>query len=80
MPMVRDNVHCFDNIAMFQGAANTEFGGHFLLILLLALSTPLWSELLHGKNISSILGTGLDEPYGATGTTAQHTSPFAILF
>lgn len=78
--MVRNDINGLDDIGMFQGGSDAEFGGDLLLILALGFARTLWPELFNSENTSTILVAGLDEAYSSTSTASENTAPFAILF
>lgn len=78
MSMIRNNVHSLNNVRMLQRRANTELRSHFLLILLLALSSPFRTEFLDSEDVSAILVAGFNETHSTTSTRSEDTAPFTI--
>jgi len=70
MAMVRDDIHGFDDVPMFQGGTHTKLRGDLFLVLLFTLAMPLGSKLLYGKDGTPILIAGLDETDGSASPTA----------
>lgn len=68
MAILADNVYCFDDICMLEGAPDTKLCGDLFLILLLRLAISLGPKLLDGEDHAAVLGGGLDETNGTACT------------
>lgn len=79
MPVVRDDIHRLDDVAVLQRAPDAELGGDLLLVLALALALALRAELLHRIRRPAVLRARLDQAHRPARARAEHAPPLAVL-
>ena len=80
MTMIAHDVDRFDDIGVLEGGADAEFGSNLFVVLLFCFARAAWTELFDGIDDTAVLGLALYEADGASGSRAQGSTEFAILF
>lgn len=79
MTVLTNNIHCLDDVRVFEGTSYTKLRGDLLLILLLTLAIPLGTKLLDSKDGPAVFVRAFDETNCATCAGAKNSTPFSIL-
>lgn len=76
--MVKNNIDSLNDVGMLESGPDTELCCDFFLILFFCLACALWTELLDGVDMATILA--LDKTDGAASATSKDSAPLSVLF
>ena len=80
MTMVAHNIEGLDDIAVLERRAHAKLSSNLFMVLLLRFTRTAWTELFDGIDGTAVLGLALDEPDRASGSRAERSTEFTVLF
>lgn len=80
MTMITHDIEGLDDIRVLEGRAHTKLSSHLFVVLLLRFARAAWTELFDCVDDAAVFGLALDKPDSASGSRAECSTEFTVLF